>query len=214
MSCWFYLVLLRLLNDFSQKVLAGAFVAGGIIFNGLCYFVYNEEIAFRKDWLIADGSNWNNHHVFLNYRKAFNENILEPYTLAESLGICHKSASVLTATGNGTTTDSAIVLTVSRGIVIDRDATGVFPKEQMRVENKTLTGSSFLYLQSGEQKGYWLPGRLSRTSYRELILRKKTKLPGFSVEFVTENLPAGDYRMGVLNKGQFKWTKSRVKMNN
>jgi hypothetical protein len=208
--CWAYLILLRYTRGKSRKILAGLFVAGGIVFNGLCYYVYDGDIVFRKEWLVADGTNWNNHHVFLMHAKSFNQNIAEPYTQAELMGICKKTESPLDKTWDASISDTTFVLTVSKGVIEDRDASGVFRRENIRIENNTLEGCTFIYLQSGTEMGYWLPGRQSRTSFRNLILQRKTKAPGFSVDFVTENLPTGDYRIGVLHNNRFRWTKTFV----
>jgi hypothetical protein len=208
--CWAYLVLLRYTGRNNRKYLAGLFIACGIFFNGLCYFVYNEDIVFRKEWLEADGINWNNHRVFLNHRKSFNQNIKDPYAQAELLGVCQKSESFLAKQWDTGIVDSTIILTISKGFFEERDATGIFRRENILIENKTLDERAFLYLQSGTEKGYWLPGRRSRTSFRNLVFQQKTKVPGLWVDFVTENLPSGDYRVGVLQGNEFRWTKTII----
>jgi hypothetical protein len=206
-ACWVYLVLILTASEKLRNIVASAFILMAVIFNGLCYFVYNEEIVYRKNGLTADAENWNTHQIFLNYASSFNQNIKEPYTDAVKEGICATLPSVLGINGTQAPADSNAWVTVEKGVLTEQDASGSYQRDYFRIANERLTGTSYLYLQNNlDQKGYWLATRLSNVGIRRLITSLEIYKPGFTAEFLTENVPAGDYRIGILNDNKFGWT--------
>ncbi|MCE6991554.1 hypothetical protein [Dyadobacter sp. CY323] len=210
-ACWVYLVLILVTAKSLRNIVASAFILAAVLFNGLCYFVYNEEIVYRKNGLVADAENWAANHVFLNYASSFNQNIKEPYTDAVNEGICAKVPSVLHIEGKGKLADGNAIVTVEKKILTEQDASGSYQRDYFKIANTSLRGASFLYLQNSlDQKGYWLATRFANVGIRRLITFRELYKPGFTAEFLTENVPAGDYRIGILNDNQFGWTASVV----
>ncbi len=210
-ACWAYLVLLSFLNGRAKNVLAAVFVGGAFVFNGLCYFVYNEDVMLRKNWLTADAKNWQQNGVFLNYAASFNNNIADPYSKAVQRGICSPEITQKLMSSPITSVDSTISVTVEKRIVADRDASGTYPREYMTISNKLIAGATYLYLESGA-KGYWLPTRLANTGIRKLLATREIYQPGFSIEFMTENLPEGRYRVGLHNEDRFFWINNTIEI--
>lgn len=210
LMCWAYIVILSFLAPKIRHVFALAFMMGAIVFNALCYFTYNDEVQLRKNWLIADESNWANHELMMNYARAFNLNIKDTYGQVVSEGIC-TSVDLMPDIG---TMDSIprvdYRLNFSDMILNDVDASGVYPHHYQRITNDSLTGKTFVYLQPIGGKGYWIAARNPHAGIREFFTTGQRSKPGFEAEFLNENLPAGDYKVGLLNRDRFSWTTRTV----
>lgn len=209
-ACWVYIVLLIIFTGSARKIFATLTIGAALLFNGMSYFIYNNEVSFRQQWLIADTENWRNHHTFLYYARRFNENIREPYTEAVAKGICELGPRVLAAPAGGERSDRNVRLSISRTTIEEKDASGTFPRENLIISNDEIAGKSYLYLVNGTEKGYWVPTANLRTSLWTLLTSQQADRPGFTTMFMTENFPPGDYRIGLLNGGKFTWTSSMI----
>ena len=206
--CWVYVIFLSFLSPRHRKIAARVITIFAVTFNLLSYFTYHEQIQLRKDGLIADGSNWIHHNVMIQYARTFNKNITDVYLKTVAEGICTTENS-LPAIGTADSLTSDIALRLSDKITFDIDAGGSYPHRLQTIANSHLTGKTYLYLKSSQEAGYWVPTRLLHTGIREFIRSGRHYKPGFYAEFMTENLPPATYKIGILNKGQFRWT-SRI----
>jgi len=204
---WTYLVILRYLSERnSVRPAALLFVAGGILFNVLSYIVYTPMVSFRNDYLTADETNYLNHGQFLQYHWTFNRNIRETYRKALDKGVIRMERQMPEIGDTTYPVDSAAALSfrVDKAPVVSNSN----PAEEMLwLEGKFSSGKSlFVYLQPAQDSGYWIPLRGSRPAFRDLFLRGKTRGDAYHSELYYANLPAGEYRVGILKDGQFSWT--------
>jgi hypothetical protein len=210
--CWAYLTILVSATGSARKFIAILALGAALLFNALSYFVYNQEVIFRKNWLVADTNNWRDHAVLLNDAKSFNDNIREPYNESLARGICRMEPYLLAPDTMKATVDTTIDLSSSKTDVIEKGVKGPIVIELLEISNRELTGPTFLYLKTPGQKGYWLPTKISRSSFWELLGHGQTTKPGFSVNFFTENLSPGDYSVYVFNKNRFTRTGKTVRI--
>lgn len=204
--CWVYIVVLSYLGIRNRKIVAALSIGVAVTFNALSYFTYNEEVQLRKNWLVADESNWINHSIMLNYVKQFNDNIRETYDRVTNKGICEPQNQLPDASRFNSAGSKKVKLDFSRNVINDMDASGIYPHQQQRIANNDLRGVTFIYLSMGSGLGYWLPTRISHAGIKEFLESGKLSKAGFSIEFLTENFPAGVYKIGLLNNNKFLWT--------
>ncbi|WP_143016925.1 hypothetical protein [Dyadobacter soli] len=207
--CWAYVVLLSFFNLRYRKIAAAVVTVGAVAFNALSYFTYHEQVQLRKDGLIADESNWINHRTMIQYARSFNDNIKGVYLEAVATGICtveDQFSNIVIA--DSPETDANLRFGEATSYIIDTD--GSYSQRFQSISNNHLTGTTYLFLQSGQQKGYWVPTRILHSGIREFLSSGRLRKPGFHAEFLTENLPPADYRIGILNDGQFSWSSQRI----
>ena len=212
-ACWVYLVIVFTLNGKSRGLFAIVTIVVALLFNGASYFIYNEEVVFRKNWLVAEAENWINHAVFLNYAKSFNDNIREPYSEAVKRGVCKAEPNLLAFDDSKIKLDNSVRLSVATRTLNDRDAKNAIPREYLTISNKEISGTTYLYLKRGSEKGYWLPTHISRSSFWDLLAHQTLSKPGFFVELATENLRDGNYKIGVFNGGNLFWTGENIQIS-
>lgn len=209
--CWVYVVLLSVLSLPGKKIAAFVATILAVAFNLLSYLTYHEQIKLRKDGLIADEANWMHHHEIIQYASSFNDNIRDVYLEAVGQGVCRTEDSF----SEINTTDSAVSdvdLRFSDKIVYETDADRSYSHHFQSIINGDLTGRTYLYLKHGRGTGYWIPTRLAHTGIEEFIRTERLYKPGFCAEFLTENFPSGTYKIGILNKGQFRWSSKTILM--
>ncbi|WP_247232006.1 hypothetical protein [Telluribacter sp. SYSU D00476] len=207
---WTYLVLIRLTAGYLRNAVGVVFLVGGILFNGLAYFVYTQEIKFRRDWLVADDTNWTNHKRFLQYNDFFNDNIRKEYGEAESRGICatrsHFNTLARYTMGNG-----VVPLEFSTNTFVMEAADWREEHQNLRIANTTVEADNiFLCFKAANHKEYWVPVQKHRNSVQSFLSTGSHYKPGFITDMLPENLAPGEYRLGVLVNNTFYWTDSRA----
>jgi hypothetical protein len=210
--CWAYIVFLSFFTPKIRHIFALMAVVSAVLFNALCYFTYNHEVQLRKNWLVADQSNWQQHEVMLNYVKTLNINIWEPYKRAVAVGIC-SSKPILPAipqSHSGAVSDHKLLF--STKVIHELDVNGTHPHNYQQIISKTITGRTFLYLESQNGDGYWIATRVRPSGIIEFLTTGRLSKNGFEAEFMTENLPTGNYNIGLLNNNKFSWTPETVQI--
>lgn len=208
--CWVYIVILSYLNLPTKKIAAGLFILFAVLFNALSYFNYNQEIQLRKNWLIADESNWINHGKMLNYASSFNSNIKETYQRINEEGICISKNNFPDISTIDSSLSSPLNLTFFYTVGNDVDASGVYPRQFQHIVNKDIRGLTYLYLKPAKGSGYWIPTRNSHAGIMEFLKSGEPSHQGFEAEFMTENFPPTLYKIGLLNNNKFTWTSQSI----
>ncbi|TLV01122.1 hypothetical protein [Dyadobacter luticola] len=214
-ACLVYLVLISVLTCKTRKIVGVTGIVGGLLFNALSYFSYTEELLYRRDWLLADDTNWTHHSNFLIYGASFNTNIRLEYQRVVQKGICisgdhfgHIQEDSLQANQAA----KPINLQYEHFTKEEKDASRSYNRDYIAISNDNLDEKSiFIYLkpQNGAQ-GYWLACRKSHSGIFDFLKTGKWLKPGFSVEFLTENLSPGDYQIAILRKNRLSWTSTNV----
>jgi len=208
--CWVYIVILSYLNLPAKKIAAGLFILFAVMFNALSYFNYNHEIQLRRNWLIADESNWINHGKMLNYAASFNSNIKDTYQRIVKEGICSSENNFPDISIADSSVHLPLRLTFFYTVGNDVDASGIYPRQYQHIVNKELKGPTYLYLKPEKGLGYWLPTRIAHAGIMDFIRSGEPSHQGFEAEFMTENFPPATYKIGLLNNNKFSWTSQTI----
>ncbi|GAB3171961.1 hypothetical protein [Telluribacter humicola] len=209
-SAWTYLVLVRLTAGYLRNAVGLVFLLGGIAFNGLAYFVYDQEIKLRRNWLLADDTNWTNHKRFLQYNDFFNDNVINEYSQAQSRGIC-TTRSHFKPLGTYNLGSRVVPIDFSTNEFVMEAADWREEHQNLRITNTTLEADHvFLCFKSNNRKEYWVPVQKYRTSVMNFLTTGSHYKPGFITDLLPENLAPAEYRIGVLVGNTFYWTDSRV----
>lgn len=204
--CWVYLILLKFISGDKRQIFALLFTGVAILISSFSYFKFNEEIQFRKNWLVADESNWYNHGVMLNYAESFNSNFDQTYQRVVANGICQSRETLVANPENSLMDTVSIGLNYLSFVKNEVDAFASHPHTYQEISNDTLRGNTFIFLKPKDGSGYWLPTWQTRSGIREFFKGGYLQKPGFKASFLTENLPSGQYQIGLLNGGEFRWT--------
>lgn len=210
--CWVYIVILSFLNTRSRNVVAGFFIVFAVLFNALSYFTYNSDIQYRKNWRVADESNWINHNIMLDYVGSLNRNIEETYQEVVAAGICKMNDNFRGIAQPDSAKAMPFDLNFSQETIRNEDASGSYQYRTQIIENDKLKGNTFIYLKSGDGVGYWLPTRRQHSGIMEFFKTGKLSKPGFKADFLTENFSAGIYRIGLYNDNKFTWTTQTLRL--
>ncbi|NIJ51953.1 hypothetical protein [Dyadobacter arcticus] len=213
--CLVYIVMVSLCAQKFRKALGITGIVVALGFNLLSYFSYTEELIYRRNWLLADDANWVNHQNFLNYSAPFNQNINATYKKAVNDGICVSSDRFSALMKDSSRTEN-IGLTYVSVKKEESDASSSYLKNYGTLSNDQIPeGNVFIYLKSGDiSKGYWLPCKYSRNSVAQLLSTGEWFKKGFKLEFLTENMAPGKYRVGMLKNNVFTWTQKVITIEN
>ncbi len=220
LTAWFYLAGLALLTRWPERqpVVRCWVVASGVaavVLNGLSYLNYFSDLEYRRDWLRADGENWNNYGTFMQYSPSFNHNIQSVYAQAVARGICRPTERRPIILANRTFVDSSIVLTFQEIATSTQDASGKHTEKMLRVHDDSYLGETpLLLLIANDRPPLWVPVYRGRNGYRKMLVEHTLRKPELFAELLTDNLPAGLFKLGYRAGDSLVLTKYRLEVDN
>jgi hypothetical protein len=208
MACVSYLLLVTVISKPYKMALGAVSLVLAALFNLFSYFEYTEEIIFKRNWLVADDTNWYCHQTFLNQAQSVNNNMRQMYITAVERGICKTRNRLGCIPPVPSVPALHARLRYSLNARAGQDASNVYQKTYLRIEEDTLRATDlFLCLSSDSgHPVYWLPTRKGRNSVGRFLATGSFYRPGFTVECLTENIPAGKYRVSLFGQGVFAET--------
>ena len=228
LTAWFYLINLAVFSRWAASrwaasrwaasrwaVLSAALVwgIGAVLVNVASHLNYFGDLAYRRDWLRADVSNWNNYGIFLQYPPSFNHNISQVYTEAIARGICRPVVLPPDAPARHTFVDSSIVLSFTETSLSSQDASGEHPEKLLRIQDEAFwKDPPFLFLIAGDSPPLRVPFYQGRNGYRKMLTKQTLRKPELFTELLTENLPAGVFRLGYRSGDTLALTKYRLEV--
>ena len=192
--CLGYLIALNL-GSVYKKIIAIAFSAFAILFWGMSYFMNISELDLRKKTLEAESYNWQHHRLFLSYPSSFNHNIDSVYLKAEQRQICKMPTSEIELLNPKKDTTTQLKIEVLNSI--EKDAAGQVNRKFVVIENQTLVSSKYLVL-SKDNLQYLVAVQNNRNSKKGFLTSLQYFRLGFKIFILTENLPKGTYRIGII----------------
>lgn len=206
--CLCYLLVIWLVPKWYQTVTGAVSLILALFFNLFSYFNYSEEIVFKRNWLIADDTNWYCHRTFLNQAPAVNDNMRQMYTTAVERGICRTRNRL----GCTAPVPSAAAFHVRLRYALHeragQDASKVYQNTYLTIAEDTFRATElFLCLSADNGRSvYWLPTHKARNSLTEFLTTGRLYRPGFTVECLAGNIPAGKYQVSLFGDGVFAAT--------
>lgn len=219
LTAWFYLAGLAVLSRRSERqpvVLYWAMASGvaAVVLNGFSYLNYFSDLEYRRDWLRADGENWNNYGTFIQYSPSFNHNIRPVYAQAIARGICRPAERRPLIAASHTFVDSSIVLTFQEISTSTQDASGKYIEKMLRVRDTSYRGDTpFLLLVANDRSPLWVPVCRGRNGYRKMVSEQRLRKPELFAEIPTDNLPVGVFRLGYRSGDTLTLTKYRLEVD-
>lgn len=215
LTAWFYLVGLAVLSRRPAALYwAAVWGAGAVVVNVASCLNHFSDLEYRRDWLRADGANWNNYGTFLQYAPSFNHNIQEVYTEAVARRICQPRASLPGGSVGHTITDSSLVLTFQKVLNSSQDAHGKYANKVLRIRDGNYRGDTpFLMLVPDGGPGLCVPFYRGRNGYRKMLTDQSLRKPELFAEILTDNLPTGAFRLGYRVGDSLILTKYRIEVD-
>jgi hypothetical protein len=205
MACLSYLLLISVISKPYKMAFGAVSLVLAVLFNLFSYFNYTEEITFKRNWLVADDTNWYCHQTFLNQALAVNNNMRPIFSAAVERGICKTRNRLGCTAPPPDVFKSNARLRYSLQSRGGQDATQVFQNTYLTIEEDSLTATDiFLCLSADNGRTvYWLPTRKGRNSLGKFLATGSFYRPGFNIECLAENFPAGKYRVSLFYDGAF-----------
>ncbi len=219
LTAWFYLVTLAVLSRRAGRgrvvpYWAAVWSVAAVALNAASYLNRFSDLEYRRDWLRADGANWNNYSTFLQYVPSFNRNIHQVYTEAIARGICRQDATPPPVSASHTLTDSSILLTFEEASISTQDASRKYNDKVLRVQDGNYWGETPLLLLIAEDSPpLWVPFYRGRNGYRKMLSERRLRKPELIAEVLTDNLPVGVFRLGYRSGDTLTLTKYRLEVD-
>lgn len=211
LASWTYLMILDYTSkSILLKRLALGFIFLAMLFNGISYVVYTPTVSYRKNYLIADETNYLNHGKFLQYHWTFNRNIEHTYQKALEKGIVRMTKQLEGIVSDDAPTSDWVDLRFR--VSTNTSPNELNPTDEFLWVEADLKDKKnvFLYFSPVEGQGYWLPLRGSRAAFKDLIFKAKTRGSNYTAQLDYANLPSGYYRVGIFMDDEFTWTNNTI----
>jgi hypothetical protein len=214
-ACLAYLAVLKILpTKRAAQIIGGISVVLAIAFNVLSYFVNFSALENHRFNQAAEETNYLHHGFFPQYHWTFNRNIKERYEAALNKGVVQMKSRLPEISGEHPIDSSAhlrftLDLQPPKGEPSPRK-----PGILWCHADKLSKEQTYLYLQPASGNGYWILLKKTRAAFIEMFIHGYLSGRSLNGMVLYENLPLGEYTVGMLADDRFSWTGQKLTIEN
>lgn len=196
----------------SNETVVGA-VAISMLIWVASYLNYFTTLEYQRDALRADATNWKNYLFFAQYSPPFNQNIQSEYQKALKIRIRRLQPS-LPVHFRKVIRDTSIQLSFEQSKFLIQDAHGDYPQNTLIIKKFSYQGDTpFLVLMADHKRPVWIPVYRTRNAYKRILTGQGLRKNEIIATIFTDNLPAGNYVVGIYNGDVLSLTSSHLEIN-